>query len=208
MNPQINTIDLNERPFTAPWKVSQARDFASVHCRDSVQPDRNPMELRTSGFDIKTTEAQHHRRLLLQQKIVEREAGTAIFAVQQKIADDVGRAPRGLNDGKEVVFISHTGEISPSGFLPMSAGYVRQQKLSDIDRESPRFQRHRDTSKLEGKWGYHEFKVICDGSRARAYALTGIPNAKEPCCLYIPKGIVQPPPSLKQATGLHILHGA
>jgi MoaA/NifB/PqqE/SkfB family radical SAM enzyme len=47
MNPQINTIDFNERPFIAIWEVTQACDLACVHCRASAQPDRDPFELST-----------------------------------------------------------------------------------------------------------------------------------------------------------------
>ena len=163
---------------------------------------------KTAGFDIKTTEAQHYRRFLLQQKVAERKAGAGTLVTQEKAEDAIGRAPRGLNDGKGFVFISHTGEVFPSGFLPMSAGNIRQQGLSGLYRESPLFQRLRDTSKLEGKCGSCEFKEICGGSRARAYALTGNPNGEEPCCVYIPKGYVQPPPSVQRASNLHVLQGA
>jgi radical SAM protein len=163
---------------------------------------------RTASFDIKTTEAQHYRRFLLQQRVTERRAGTDLFANAQKVADAVGRAPRGLNDGKGFVFVSHTGDVFPSGFLPLSAGNIRQQELGIIYRESPLFQSLRDTSKLEGKCGSCEFKEICGGSRARAYALTGNPNAEEPCCSYIPKGYIHPPPGVKQASNLHVLQGA
>jgi radical SAM protein len=163
---------------------------------------------KTASFDIKTTEAQHYRRFLLQQRVAERKAGTEAPATQAKAADAIGRAPRGLNDGKGFVFISHTGEVFPSGFLPLSAGNIRQQGLATIYRESPLFRSLRDTSKLEGKCGACEFKEICGGSRARAYALTGNPNAEEPCCSYIPKGYVQPDPSVRKALTLHVLQGA
>jgi radical SAM protein len=163
---------------------------------------------KTASFDIKTTEAQHYRRFLLQQRVTERRAGTEMFANAQKVADAVGRAPRGLNDGKGFVFVSHTGDVFPSGFLPLTAGNIRQQELGIIYRESPLFQSLRDTSKLEGKCGSCEFKEICGGSRARAYALTGNPNAEEPCCAYMPKGYVPPPTSVKRAFNLHVLQGA
>jgi radical SAM protein len=163
---------------------------------------------KTASFDIKTTEAQHYRRFLLQQRVTERRAGTELFANAQKVADAVGRAPRGLNDGKGFVFVSHTGDVFPSGFLPLSAGNIRQQELGIIYRESPLFQSLRDRSKLEGKCGSCEFKEICGGSRARAYALTGNPNAEEPCCAYMPKGYVPPPSSVKRAFNLHVLQGA
>ncbi|HWA94428.1 MAG TPA: TIGR04053 family radical SAM/SPASM domain-containing protein [Terracidiphilus sp.] len=161
----------------------------------------------TSSFDIKTTEAQHYRRYLLQQQVVERALGIH-DTTAEKVTDAIGRAPRGLNDGKGFVFISHTGEVFPSGFLPLTAGSIRTQSLSAIYRNSPLFRNLRDTSKLEGKCGACEFKNICGGSRARAYALTGNPHGEEPCCAYIPAGYMVPPPALKSATTLHVLQGA
>ena len=163
---------------------------------------------KTASFDIKTTEAQHYRRFLLQQRVAERKAGAEISATQDKATDAIGRAPRGLNDGKGFVFISHTGEVFPSGFMPMSAGNIRQQGLSGLCRESALFQSLRDTSNLEEKCGLCEFKEICGGSRARAFALTGNPNAEEPCCSYISKGYIQPPSSVRRASTLHVLQGA
>jgi radical SAM protein with 4Fe4S-binding SPASM domain len=106
------------------------------------------------------------------------------------------------------VFISHKGEVFPSGFLPVSAGSIREQELATIYCNSPVFRNLRDASKLEGKCGSCEFKEICGGSRARAYALTGNPHAEEPCCSYIPKGYVQPVAQRKTATMLHVLQGA
>jgi radical SAM protein with 4Fe4S-binding SPASM domain len=79
----------------------------------------------------------------------------------EKAEDAIGRAPRGLNDGKGFAFISHTGDVFPSGFLPLAAGNIRQQPLSAIYRDSDLFRTLRDTSKLEGKCGACEFKEIC-----------------------------------------------
>jgi AdoMet-dependent heme synthase len=163
---------------------------------------------KTAGFDIKTTEAQHYRRFFLQQKVAERRAGPQHYATDNRAVDAIGRAPRGLNDGKGFLFISHTGEVFPSGFLPLSAGNIRTQELGVIYRDSPLFKGLRDTSNLEGKCGACEFKEICGGSRSRAYALTGNPNAEEPCCSYIPKRYAHPPDTLKRAVGLHVLQGA
>jgi radical SAM protein len=163
---------------------------------------------KTATFDIKTTEAQHYRRFLLQQRVAERKAGLEALTPSDKAADAIGRAPRGLNDGKGFVFISHKGDVFPSGFLPMSAGSVRRQGLAEIYRESPLFVGLRDTSTLEGKCGACEFKEICGGSRSRAFALTGNVNAEEPCCSYVPKGYLPPAQVLKSATTLHVLQGA
>jgi radical SAM protein with 4Fe4S-binding SPASM domain len=144
---------------------------------------------------------------MLQQRVVERKNGFASATNHEKAEDAIGRAPRGLNDGKGFVFISHTGEVFPSGFMPHSAGNIRTEELATIYQESPLFKNLRDTSKLEGKCGACEFKEICGGSRARAYALTGNPHGEEPCCSYIPKGYVQPSLQTRQATTLHVLQG-
>jgi radical SAM protein with 4Fe4S-binding SPASM domain len=96
--------------------------------------------------------------------------------------DGIGRAARGINDGKGFVFVSHLGEVFPSGFLPVSAGNVRKQSLSELYRHSPLFTSLRDSANLQGKCGICEFREVCGGSRARAYALTGDMFAEEPCC--------------------------
>ncbi len=96
-------------------------------------------------------------------------------------------ATRRVNDGKGFMFISHVGNVYPSGFLPIHAGNIRETPLADIYRHAPIFKSLRDTSKLEGKCGACEYKEICGGSRARAYAVTGDPLAQEPCCIYQPK---------------------
>ena len=162
---------------------------------------------KAASFDIKTTEAQHYRRFVLQQRVAERKAGDVIIA-PEKAEDAIGRAPRGLNDGKGFVFISHVGEVFPGGFLPVSAGNIRQEALNSIYRDSQLFQGLRNTSNLEGKCGACEFKEICGGSRARAYSLTGNPYGEEPCCSYMPRGYVRPSPQTKTATSLHVLQGA
>ena len=171
--------------------------FAKIHSLSKV-----------ASFDIKTTEAQHYRRFILQQRVAERRLGMDFASPQGRTVDAIGRAPRGLNDGKGFVFISHKGEVFPSGFLPLQAGSIREQGLATIYRDSPLFRNLRDTSKLEGKCGSCEFKEICGGSRSRAYALTGNPHAEEPCCSYVPKGYVPPETRLKTATTLHVLQGA
>lgn len=163
---------------------------------------------RTASFDIKTTEAQHYRRYLLQQRVAERKSGIAPATPADRPADMIGRAPRGLNDGKGFVFISHTGEVFPSGFLPLTSGNIRQQSLASIYRDSPLFCSLRDTAQLGGKCGHCEFKEVCGGSRSRAYALTGDPMAEEPCCSYMPRGYLMPPPTVRKATTLHVLQGA
>jgi radical SAM protein len=154
------------------------------------------------NFQIKTTEAMHYRRYLLQHNLEERRMGNghphskpARYEAGAPTADVEARthgwATRRVNDGKGFVFISHVGNVYPSGFLPIHAGNVREKPLADIYRNAPIFKALRNTTRLQGKCGACEFKEICGGSRARAYALTGDPLAAEPCCIYQPKNWVQ-----------------
>ena len=149
------------------------------------------------SFDIKSTEAQHYRRFLLQKRVDDRQPGSGrkvLPFLGVASADGIGRAPKGINDGKGFVFVSHRGEVYPSGFLPLSGGNIRTQSLGEIYRNSPLFRDLRDESLLEGKCGRCEFREICGGSRARAYALTGNAFAEEPCCVYEPKRQSVPQP--------------
>ncbi len=127
-------------------------------------------------FDVKTTEAQHYRRY------VARLGRASRFSPD---ASAIGRQI-GINDGKGLVFVSHTGDICPSGFLPLPAGNVRQDSLAEVYRHSPLFVALRDEDRLGGKCGRCEYRKICGGSRARAYATTGDCLAEDPRCIYQP----------------------
>jgi radical SAM protein with 4Fe4S-binding SPASM domain len=151
---------------------------------------------RRVRFDIKSTAAPHYRRYIVQQEVAAakaaRDAGQEAparrgFAGPGWTAQDgVGRAARGVNDASGFVFISHTGEICPSGFLPLSAGNVTRQSLVDVYRESELFVTLRDYDRVKGKCGICEYRWVCGGSRARAYAMTGDPMESEPFCTYVP----------------------
>jgi AdoMet-dependent heme synthase len=152
------------------------------------------------NFQIKTTEAMHYRRYLLQHNLEERRIGhghahahaaAAGYEPGTPTADaktrSMGWATRRVNDGKGFLFVSHVGNVYPSGFLPIHAGNIREAPLAEIYRNAPIFKALRDSSRLEGKCGACEYKEICGGSRARAYALTGDPLAPEPRCIYQPR---------------------
>jgi radical SAM protein with 4Fe4S-binding SPASM domain len=100
----------------------------------------------------------------------------------------VGLAPRGVNAGNGFLFVSHRGEIFPSGFLPLSVGSLRQVSLAEAYRRSDLFRRLRNPDLLEGRCGRCEYRTICGGSRSRAYGLTGDPLETDPWCAYQPRG--------------------
>jgi radical SAM protein len=175
--------------FLVPTGRGSAIDLISAEEFEQVFEKLYETSRRVS-FDIKSTEAQHYRRFLLQRRAEEKRKGNGqSFSplLRAGTPDGIGRAPCGINDGKGFVFISHLGEVFPSGFLPISGGSVRRQSLAELYRYSPLFVALRDSANLKGKCGICEFREICGGSRARAYALTGDPFAEEPCCIWHPK---------------------
>ncbi len=135
---------------------------------------------KRASFEVKTTEAMHYRRFLARRAKLEPGA-----------AERAAWRTAGVNDGRGFIFISHTGDINPSGFLPLCAGNVRRDSLADIYRHSPLFRALRDTDRLHGKCGVCEYRKICGGSRARAYALTGDFLAEDPRCIYQPGDVAE-----------------
>lgn len=177
--------------FLVPTGRARPQDVASAEEFEAVFHEMYDLS-RSAPFDIKSTAAPQYRRVILQRQVAERRAGERGAAPEPltagigfSLADGVGRA-KGVNDGDGFLFISHTGEINPSGFLPLSAGNVRRDDVVDIYRNSPLFRQLRDRSLLKGKCGVCEYRDICGGSRARAYAVTGDYLAAEPYCTHIP----------------------
>lgn len=119
----------------------------------------------TVPFGIKTTEAPHYHR-------VARQHGA--------------RGSRAVTDGNGFVFVDHVGQICPSGFLPSICGSVRHESLVSVYRRHELFLRLRNPEALEGKCGRCEYRAVCGGSRARAYAATGSACGPDPLCAYVP----------------------
>ncbi|HXY50224.1 MAG TPA: radical SAM protein [Terriglobales bacterium] len=100
---------------------------------------------------------------------------------------DMNAMTKGCLAGTGVCFISHEGEVYPCGYLPVPAGDLRQQRFSDIWQNSAVFQQLRNTEDLKGKCGCCEFRNVCMGCRARAYAASGDFMDEEPFCVYQPR---------------------
>ncbi|WP_404305560.1 radical SAM protein [Neorhodopirellula lusitana] len=158
--------------------------FARLRAQARVQP-----------FMLKTTEAPHFRRYVIQNQSKQTDAAPRGFI------------SAGVNDGKGVMFVSHTGEVFPTGFLPIHCGDFPSDNIVDVYQNSPTFRMLRDSDRLEGKCGVCEFRNLCGGSRARAFGVTGNPMAEEPDCNYIPPAFhgtapcppLAPPPAFSPA---------
>ncbi len=134
---------------------------------------------KESPFPVATTEAPHFRRVAFTRM---RERGMPVAAIEKT---PVGRG-FGIRDGNGIMFVSHTGYVHPSGFLPLVAGNIRSADVVGIYRESSIFRRLRSTKTYKGKCGRCEFREICGGSRARAYARYGDALESDPLCSYEP----------------------
>ena len=139
-------------------------------------------------FDIKATAAPMYRRVAIERKKAE-QGGDGQVSFQGagfQYADGLHRPTRGVNDGNGFLFISHTGEIMPSGFLPLPAGNVRKQDIVQVYRQHPLFQELRDPDQLKGKCRVCAYREVCGGQRGRAYGVTGDYLESDPACAYEP----------------------
>jgi radical SAM protein with 4Fe4S-binding SPASM domain len=144
---------------------------------------------RSAPFDVKSTAAPAYRRVAIERSRQEQHNGGGdrpIAGAGYRFQDGLHRPALGVNDGNGFCFISHVGEVCPSGFLPLSAGNVRSKRLVDLYRDSELFRDLRDRSKLKGKCGVCDFQAVCGGSRARAWAVNGDFLAEDPSCVYSP----------------------
>ena len=151
---------------------------------------------KTSRFLVKVTEAPHYRRYVAQCEMAEKQESRRPHGPVQDLPDQlmrtegpghsIGLAARGVNSGNGFAFISHTGDVYPSGFLPVNAGNLRERRLASMYRDTELFKELRRPWEFKGVCGICEFNTICGGSRSRAYALTGDYLASDPWCAYQP----------------------
>ena len=158
--------------------VGRASEMQRLNADECEQAfERLWAESSRQPYLIKTTEAPHYRRYVIQNRAGKRE---------QTSAARPAFIPAGVNDGKGVMFVSHSGVIHPTGFLPITCGVFPFQSVVSVYQDSPIFRSLRDAERLEGKCGRCEFRNLCGGSRARAYGVTGNLFAEEPDCSYMP----------------------
>lgn len=162
-------------------------------------------------ISLKTTEGHHFKRVMLQRSFLEMQqipfdehfhlnetytrlmdglaretAGLQLVQTDLLNGGRIRRTPMHVNAGDGFVFISLKGEVFPSGYLPVSAGNIRETHLKDLYQNSDLFKSLRDKAILKGRCGECEFNTVCGGSRSRAFAVTGDIFAEEPFCAYQP----------------------
>ena len=154
---------------------------------------------------VKTTEGHHYKRIVLSRTVLEQigvspESAGLAGDTYLRLRDSLNwtdrarirRTPMDVNAGRGFVFVSHTGSVHPSGFLPLSAGNVRRTPLGKLYRESPLFHALRDLNSLTGRCSRCEFAPVCGGSRSRAYAMLEDALREDPLCAYEPGSFPYP----------------
>ncbi|MDR2642713.1 MAG: TIGR04053 family radical SAM/SPASM domain-containing protein [Planctomycetaceae bacterium] len=160
---------------------------------------------QTKPFAVKTTEAPHYRRFVLRQGGNPLDVPRPFRLSKEKIDtnnvtnnnsnNDIPpngiarvrrRAPLGVTDGRGIMFVSNNGKIYPAGFLPYECGVFPQDSVVDIYQKHPLFNKLQNPDNYKGNCGICEYRYVCGGSRARAFAVTGDPLESEPDCNYIP----------------------
>jgi radical SAM protein with 4Fe4S-binding SPASM domain len=143
-----------------------------------------------SGLEVRLTCAPQYRRILAEnsrrpEERSDKRAGVPVARVRcaGKPAGADGGSPAGCLGGKSVCFVSHTGDVFPCGYLPVTAGTIRERGLREIWERSALFIELRDADKLGAPCGTCDYRVICGGCRARAYAATGNYLAGDRLCL-------------------------
>ncbi len=190
--------------FLVPTGRGQADDMISPEDHEAVM---NFLYDASRTLSLKTTEGHHYKRVVLQRRALEQRSLPPqdylhlndTYRRLRAALDETGdgpnpaapdermrRTPLHINAGGGFAFISHRGEVFPSGYLPLLAGNVGDTPLAEIYQDSEVFRSLRDRSRLQGRCGRCEFNHVCGGSRSRAYALTGDVLAEDSSCIYEP----------------------
>jgi len=95
------------------------------------------------------------------------------------LADFIG----GCGAGRFYCAISPEGNVQPCVFLPITVGNLKAERLEDIWFNSPVFNALRDRGNLKGRCSRCEFKFVCGGCRARAFAYHNDYLMSDPGCI-------------------------
>jgi len=97
--------------------------------------------------------------------------------------------------GVQYCRITPEGKLTPCPYMPAVAGDLTRESFGDVWRESSLFEALRGGA-LSGRCGRCEYRGVCGGCRARAFAQSGDPLGPDESCAYDPPGdrpLVEPP---------------
>ena len=126
--------------------------------------------LKSEGIMVRPRCAPVYRRVLAQ-----RDPDSIL------LKSDAGRCMAAKNYCR----ITPEGNVTPCPYMPASGGNLRESSFGEIWNSSKLFQSLRNPE-LQGRCGSCEYREVCGGCRARAFALKGDPLSEDPWCLYQP----------------------
>ncbi len=198
--PQLLRILLETRVRT--WEVFSLIKTGRGIDREDLSPEDyedvfNYLEFASRyGISVRTVEAPFFRRITQERKETEYKGGDLynhLVGDTLKMLGKPGVGPRGhtsqTRDGKGIIFVSHNGDVSPSGFLPIKLGNVKENTIVDIYRNNETLVKLRDSRNFKGRCGACEYSDICGGSRSRAFSYFGDIFQEDPRCIYVPESM-------------------
>ncbi len=127
-------------------------------------------QVENGGVMVRPRCAPTFRRVLAQKK-----PGSIL------LQSDAGRCMAGKNYCR----ITPDGNVTPCPYMPLVAGSLREHSFGAIWESSPVLQALRNPA-LKDRCGQCEYRELCGGCRARAFASSGDPLAQDPWCTYVP----------------------
>lgn len=146
------------------------------------------------GLTVRTVEAPFFRRVVMEYR---QKINTPPGKLGEELIKDLNTLlgdpssqstaqTMSTRDGKGIIFVNYRGEVYPSGFFPLIVGNVREAPLKKIYQTHPLLIQLREAASFKGRCGICEYRDLCGGARARAYAATKDPFGEDPACLYVP----------------------
>lgn len=210
---QVNTVAMTENVHELPAVARIVRDsgaaiwevfFLVQVGRGTAMSELTPREnedvchflydASCYGFVVRTVEGPFFRRVLACREANQPfEPGHLYERLRAGLVEELGGEPcqpskaqtKGTRDGRGIVFVSATGDVTPAGFLPIVLGNVRETALAEIYRHDPLLREIR-AGRFHGRCGDCDYRMLCGGSRSRAFAATGDPLGEDPACAYVP----------------------
>jgi radical SAM protein len=180
------------------WEVFFLVNVGRGTSMNELGPDENEdvcqflYDASRYGFVVRTVEGPMFRRVVRwREEGRVGPVGALYERLSEGLVNELGNPTspskaqtKGTRDGRGIVFVSATGDVYPAGFLPIVLGNVKDDDIVELYREHPLLRQIRAAA-FTGKCGRCEYRELCGGSRARAFASTGDPLAEDPACAYI-----------------------
>lgn len=144
-----------------------------------LEPAENDAVLR----ELVELDALYRGRMMVRSKCQPQIMRHVLAGSDSSLRNYATRCPCGV----QYCRITPEGKLTPCPYLPVVAGDLRTQSFHEVWFDSPVLQSLRNQSP-GGKCGACEYRNVCGGCRARAFARTGDIHGPDDSCVYEPTG--------------------